>query len=149
MRTSYVEKLKDPRWQKKRLEVLQRDEWSCTMCGDKESTLHVHHNRYVKGRDPWEYPASELRTLCVSCHEEETDLRKEAEGKLIEVLQLCGFSSCDVDELANVISVLPFGPHLWPPTMPILRLALGRWWKELCSAYFKHLKDTRKKRGNH
>ncbi len=29
---TYAEQLKDPRWQKRRLEILQRDEWRC-LCG--------------------------------------------------------------------------------------------------------------------
>jgi len=68
-KTSYFEKLKDPRWQKKRLEVLEKSSWSCDLCGDTEKTLHVHHKQYLKGREPWEYTADQLSTLCDSCHE--------------------------------------------------------------------------------
>ncbi len=39
----YSEKLKDPRWQKKRLEIFQRDEFHCQQCGDGENTLCVHY----------------------------------------------------------------------------------------------------------
>lgn len=67
----YAEKLKDPRWQKKRLEILQRDNWSCQRCYDGESTLHVHHRRYLGGKDPWEYDNNLLITLCENCHEYE------------------------------------------------------------------------------
>jgi hypothetical protein len=35
----YSDKLKDPRWQKKRLEVFERDGWCCQCCGDSESPL--------------------------------------------------------------------------------------------------------------
>ena len=52
----YSDKMKDPRWQKKRLEIFERDGWSCCRCGDTESTLNVHHLRYVPGHDPWDYP---------------------------------------------------------------------------------------------
>ena len=45
-RKSYYEKLLDPRWQKKRLEILNRDEFKCRSCGDDKSTLHVHHGYY-------------------------------------------------------------------------------------------------------
>ena len=38
---TYLEKLKDPRWQKKRLEILERDGWKCMACGEKEKTLRV------------------------------------------------------------------------------------------------------------
>jgi hypothetical protein len=68
-RLTYKEQLAHPNWQRKRLEVLQRDEFSCQMCGDSESTLHVHHKQYLKGRMAWEYEADELVTLCEDCHE--------------------------------------------------------------------------------
>lgn len=67
---TYTEKLLDPRWQRKRLEVLSRDEFTCRHCRDKKSTLHVHHLRYIKGRNPWEYETQELITLCETCHRE-------------------------------------------------------------------------------
>lgn len=65
---TYWEKLKDPRWQKKRLEVLERDKFTCITCGDTESTLHVHHGYYEKGLEPWEYELNTLWTLCEECH---------------------------------------------------------------------------------
>jgi|WetSurMetagenome_2_1015567.scaffolds.fasta_scaffold161764_2 hypothetical protein len=64
----YYEKLKDPRWQKKRLEILERDEWSCRNCGDHETTLHVHHIFYLPKNDPWEISNGFLITLCEKCH---------------------------------------------------------------------------------
>jgi len=69
----YNEKLKDPRWQRKRLQILERDGWQCLGCGNSENTLHVHHLFYIEGREPWEYPASALRSLCVACHENEKE----------------------------------------------------------------------------
>lgn len=74
---SYSDRLRDPRWQKKRLEVMQRAEFECEVCGDKRSTLNVHHAYYEKGRQPWDYPADSLRCLCETCHERvEADLRE-------------------------------------------------------------------------
>lgn len=72
---TYVEKLKDPRWQKKRLEILQRDEFECQSCGDKESTLHVHH--YTYSENPWDTPDDDLLTLCEKCHAEVEQLKKD------------------------------------------------------------------------
>lgn len=66
----YWEKLKDPRWQRKRLEVLESNDFECEVCGDGESTLHVHHKQYFKGREPWEYDRRQLAVLCESCHSE-------------------------------------------------------------------------------
>jgi|688.fasta_scaffold518082_2 hypothetical protein len=58
---------KSPKWQKKRLQVLDRDGWACCACDDTESTLHVHHKAY--DGEPWEVPDDWLQTLCESCHE--------------------------------------------------------------------------------
>ena len=57
---------KDPRWQKMRLEILERDGWACAACSDTKSTLHVHHIVY-RGM-PWEAPEGLLQTLCETCH---------------------------------------------------------------------------------
>lgn len=63
---TYAEKLLDPRWQKKRLEILQRDEWKCRYCGNNEITLHIHHEKYEK--EPWEVDSDYLKTCCKDCH---------------------------------------------------------------------------------
>jgi hypothetical protein len=69
MASKYFELLKDPRWQRKRLEILERDKFQCRNCGDKSSTLVVHHRYYVSGRLPWEYPGVCYATLCNGCHD--------------------------------------------------------------------------------
>lgn len=69
----YFEKLRDPRWQKKRLEVFKRDKFTCQICMDKESTLAVHHKKYVSGKEPWDYKNEFLITLCEKCHEKLKD----------------------------------------------------------------------------
>ena len=66
---AYAEKLKDPRWQKCRLKILERDNFTCTFCGDDKSTLHIHHIEYIKGIEPWEYDNDNLKTMCEKCHE--------------------------------------------------------------------------------
>ena len=66
--SAYGEKLKHPKWQKRRLEILERDGWKCTNCGNAEEELHVHHRNYTHGASPWEYSDDELTTLCHICH---------------------------------------------------------------------------------
>ena len=73
----YYEKLKDPRWQKKRLEIFKRDEFTCQICGDKESPLHVHHMCY-NSCDPWDIHNKYLITLCENCHGVESVQKSEA-----------------------------------------------------------------------
>ena len=65
---TYSEKLKDPRWQKKRLEVLSRDNFTCQLCNDTKETLQVHHLKYIRGNEPWEYDLDNFKCLCESCH---------------------------------------------------------------------------------
>ncbi len=76
---TYAEKLKDPRWQRKRLLIFERDNWTCLRCNSKTNNLQVHHKKYFPGCDPWEYEDRFLETLCVNCHEIEHEIIKEEE----------------------------------------------------------------------
>ena len=67
-KAAYAEERRDPRWQKKRLEIMQRDGFKCFDCGESTNTLAVHHAYYVKGRKCWDYPSFALSTLCADCH---------------------------------------------------------------------------------
>ena len=66
----FWEQYKRPEWQRRRTEILTRDDWTCQDCGSKEEQLHVHHRFYEKGRKVWEYEDDELVTLCKYCHRE-------------------------------------------------------------------------------
>lgn len=66
---TYAEKLRDPRWQRRRLEILNRSNFTCEACGAHDQTLNVHHRLYRKGADPWDYADNELQALCEECHE--------------------------------------------------------------------------------
>lgn len=76
----YWQQLRHPLWQRKRLEVFQRDGFMCMSCLCVDKTLHAHHKRYVKGRMAWEYPLEELQTLCDDCHEKEHEQLVEFQG---------------------------------------------------------------------
>ena len=95
----YTDLFKHKRWQKKRLEVLQRDNWKCAHCtmlgSDSEednSTLHIHHRYYKGKRQPWEYPLESLVTLCAECHEKEEKRLKVIPDQLIQAMReaCCG-----------------------------------------------------------
>ena len=64
---NYSDKLKNPLWQRKRLEVLQRDSFTCTLCMDCRTTLNIHHEQYQG--DPWEISNDHLKTVCAHCHD--------------------------------------------------------------------------------
>jgi hypothetical protein len=63
----YADKLRHPNWQKKRLEIMLRDNFKCIICGDKETTLNIHHLKY-SNKKPWEIDNKELITVCEHCH---------------------------------------------------------------------------------
>lgn len=68
---NYSEKLLSPHWQRKRLEVMQRDNFQCMRCKNGDVTLNVHHIKYIPGREPWEYKLDNFETLCQPCHQKE------------------------------------------------------------------------------
>lgn len=74
---SYFDQLKNPKWQKKRLEMLEAANWECTECGSKDGTLHVHHKQYIKGRMAWEYSNDELMVVCEDCHDHQHQIGSE------------------------------------------------------------------------
>jgi len=113
---SYSELLKDPRWQKKRLKVLERDNFLCSSCGDGTTQLHVHHKKYINGKKPWEYKLDMLTTLCCDCHsnihkkESIISLFSEyADSRLMMAKNMCeaigeNINNSDLAPILNIIS---------------------------------------------
>lgn len=104
---TYREWLKHPNWQRKRLEILERDNFTCVLCGTSEHTLHVHHWRYIWGRKPWEYAAEDLATLCEECHGMETRSRKKAEELLLQSIRHRRLSFKVVCDIRRVVERIP------------------------------------------
>ena len=104
---SYAEMLRSPLWQKKRLEIMQRDDFTCQHCGCKERELQVHHRVYHKGAKPWEYEDNELITLCDRCHEAETDAKAthyETFKEICDLARKIGLSEQFIRETLQQIS---------------------------------------------
>lgn len=99
---TYSELLRDPKWQRKRLEVLRRDDFTCQECGSTTKTLHVHHCYYERGRKPWDYPSSGLLTLCYECHEYETVSygNDKSQHPFLRDLAEIGFTGLDMESLS-------------------------------------------------
>jgi len=81
-------------WQKKRIKILERDGFTCRMCGHNDQSdtgqLHVHHAYYEKGKKAWEYDDYMLVTLCEKCHKRvkntgQNILREIAHMSLVEL----------------------------------------------------------------
>jgi len=94
----YADQLKDPRWQKKRLEILEAASFTCGECGDTRSQLHVHHSFYRKGLMAWQYPDPAYHCLCETCHE----LRSTSEHHLLMAIH--DLDCSEVEDLATAIS---------------------------------------------
>ncbi len=75
--STYSELLKDPRWERRRIDILLNADFTCEECGlscwDEELTLQVHHRHYRAGAKPWEYEDADLVCLCRTCHANITD----------------------------------------------------------------------------
>lgn len=70
MAKSYRSQYLDPRWQKKRLEVMQERHFTCEICYAKDQTLNVHHKQYISNKDVWDYENCQLSVICQDCHKQ-------------------------------------------------------------------------------
>jgi hypothetical protein len=86
---NYSAQLRDRRWQKKRLKILERDSWRCqgTRCADRNNDrvmLVVHHNVYRRDKMAWDYADADLITLCDRCHSTHHRREDESPARFIE-----------------------------------------------------------------
>ena len=84
----------DTRCQEKRLRIMDRDKFTCRSCGDKRSTLHVHHRSYEKGKRIWDTPDADLVTLCETCHDRVEEMVRDIRriGDSIAFLETTGIA---------------------------------------------------------
>lgn len=88
---TWDEQLLTIEWDKKRTEILIRDNFTCQIPGClRKASLHVHHRLYL-GIKAWEYPNDLLVTLCDSHHKQYHDNVEELEQKLCDTLKMKGF----------------------------------------------------------
>jgi len=148
----YSEKLKDPRWQKTRLRVMERDGWRCVHCRDTGNNLQVHHTMYAK--DPWSVDDQFLITLCEDCHHDLHENEKGAKHALAMILarsnkaagnKLAHDLAVIADDMVKSGSVTPEyeitlkgcfqhmaetrwmeAARIWPAAQPICEAVIGR-----------------------
>lgn len=72
----YASLLKTKEWERKRDEIIERNNHECQWChskGTPKNPLQVHHKYYIIKHGhfirPWDYPDKALITLCRRCHE--------------------------------------------------------------------------------
>lgn len=104
-KATYREALLDPRWQKMRLKVYERDGFQCRICGSLDKTLHAHHAYYAKSSEgPWDYDESAIITLCSSCHKKEGEELACARESLFASLCQVGFQTAsDLNQLSEAL----------------------------------------------
>ncbi|WP_266367797.1 HNH endonuclease [Tellurirhabdus rosea] len=95
---------KKSQWKVFRDTVFELDGNVCSVCGrsKEETILQVHHKKYIRGRNPWEYATQECITLCRGCHAAEHGLimpkhgweyvGDEDLGDLVGKCECCGSS---------------------------------------------------------
>lgn len=132
----YSELLLDPRWQKKRLYVLEHGHFRCFFCGDEKTTLHVHHFVYT-AKFPWEEPDENLCPACADCHwlihakEKMTEFERRLIDILIEPLRAFGNSSTPekIAKYKEVIRVSKLYYWWHYETNPIYRSISRTFWR--------------------
>jgi len=95
----YSEILTHGDWQKRRLLIMQRDNFQCTKCTEKFN-LQIHHIYYRWGWLPWEYPDDALVTLCDLCHKKEEFIKWVIRHGM-EALR--NFNANDLEEIKQLI----------------------------------------------
>ena len=107
----YRELLRHPKWQRRRLEIMERAEFRCEFCGNDKMELHVHHKRYETGRAPWDYPDDDLICLCGSCHFEEHEDDLPRATRTDDLLHKAERWGLNYEEKAELSALFKADPH--------------------------------------
>ena len=91
----------DPRWQRRRSEVLRRDNFTCQCCGADSRPLHVHHKYYQYPNEIWKDPMEALVTLCVDCHQDKTDEHRNQSKALFAAIYQTGLTPKDLKNIGK------------------------------------------------
>lgn len=97
---AYAEKLKHPRWQKKRLQILDAAGWQCEDCNASEKSLSVHHCYYLPDTEPWEYTRDLLMSLCDECHVRRQNLERQIHVNVAKLMRMKSYLEL-LDQPAN------------------------------------------------
>jgi hypothetical protein len=62
---------------------MQRDDFKCKLCGDKETTLNIHHLSYAE--NPWSIADHLMITLCEHCHKLIHEALEELEFDMLSI----------------------------------------------------------------
>jgi len=103
MKVNYSDQLKMPQWKERRLQILERDNYTCQECGNDDVELHVHHKVYIENRMAWDYNHLLLITLCPECH-------KKVHSRMTAIQERIGFMTKEQLYFAvDIINMLQLG----------------------------------------
>lgn len=130
--STYREMLRDPRWQKKRLEIMQRDGFACRRCNDTTKTLNVHHLQYRDhGHPPWDYPDHLLITFCEKCHNAEEAFKKHFDETIAVIFRQAGATNSDMHAICTLVNEITTESKLTPLAgLALIRDALEKLWSD-------------------
>ena len=118
---------------------MQRDNFTCQICGSQDKMLHVHHTAYEKDKMIWEYPDEMLVTLCEDCHEYEHALNDSIEDYLWNIKRR-GVTNHEIHALLQHIDIEMFKGN----QNAIKDIAGDGWEPENEYPYIKLLAERRK-----
>ena len=104
--TKYSDKLKHPKWQEKRLDVLSLKGYNCEACTNVNEQLQVHHINYIGGNEPWEYPNNNFLVLCDACHKKEHAYRDQALTNIYYAFEAVNLPIDNIINITNGINTL-------------------------------------------
>jgi hypothetical protein len=93
---SFADRFKDPRWLRRRDEIIAAADYQCQDCGAAD-TLEVHICYFEKGCEPWEYPDEAYRCICA----EDRAIRRPLEKELRKIF--ASFTAAELDILHGAL----------------------------------------------
>lgn len=106
----YSKKLSHPKWQKRRLERLSEENFSCQICNNENEELHVHHLYYDKDKDVWEYPNKALIVLCKTHHDYEHSIEMDVKNDLFDSFKRAGFTNSSLLHIIIGLRAMKYQP---------------------------------------
>jgi len=125
---NYSLQIKTKEWQLKRQLILERDNFECQMCMNREN-LVVHHKKYLSGLMAWQYEDRFLITICKDCHDSHHYAKKIDHGIKYTKINITPFKIKD-DKRRRVRKKEPrIMDDGGPPVGPKFFHKLGSWGK--------------------
>lgn len=104
-KATFFAQYNDPRWQRRRLQVMESVGFQCENCGSKDTTLNVHHKRYRGDQKPWEYEDWELACYCEKCHKKWHDSMESLKDTIA-----LSFNPGELFEFQRIAAMIEFTP---------------------------------------